>query len=435
VLGVGGGAEINEKRFAMDLAFDNIFDISSYGGKLFKADPIQLGTTWEIPGVKAATPEGKEIEKMVKAMWAKEMDAFKKEKEKEYKDILVHTERALYATAQKKAPELMKGDDRKAAEAALLTWLDEEAKGANVMIRNALTTFKGVAEKKMNELWDKIAQAVDKKFKTTLRNAKIVAALKITGLAIVIVAAAALTLAASVLGALAAPTGVGLAAGIGLALGGIATIAAASAKIYGVYSSNWPNHKTAAANLKKSVEALKEAVEYEEKKLLKTSQGASLGPKEAAKLFFANTKGKRADVAASIKSISVWTATMLQDVEKGGLAEIAIEQRLQGLEKQLAAEADKKKAAELKKHCDAGIKKIFDARVARENTRLYLRRYAALTNEGATLLASEEKLTSAALGAFLTKINDLANSKEMETLISVSKAGADFLKALIKFNG
>jgi hypothetical protein len=126
---------------------------------------------------------------------------------------------------------------------------------------------------------------------------------------------------------------------------------------------------------------------------------------------------------------------MLQDVEKGGLAEIAIEQRLQGLEKQLAAEADKKKAAELKKHCDAGIKKIFDARVARENTRLYLRRYAALTNEGATLLASEEKLTSAALGAFLTKINDLANSKEMETLISVSKAGADFLKALIKFNG
>jgi hypothetical protein len=252
VLGVGGGAEINEKRFAMDLAFDNIFDISSYGGKLFKADPIQLGTTWEIPGVKAATPEGKEIEKMVKAMWAKEMDAFKKEKEKEYKDILVHTERALYATAQKKAPELMKGDDRKAAEAALLTWLDEEAKGANVMIRNALTTFKGVAEKKMNELWDKIAQAVDKKFKTTLRNAKIVAALKITGLAIVIVAAAALTLAASVLGALAAPTGVGLAAGIGLALGGIATIAAASAKIYGVYSSNWPNHKTAAANLKRA---------------------------------------------------------------------------------------------------------------------------------------------------------------------------------------
>lgn len=417
----------------MDLAFDSTFDISAYGGKLFKADPIQLGSTWEIPGVKAATPEGKEIEKMVTALWAKEMDVFRKEKEREYKEILVHTERALYATAQKKAPELMKGGDRKAAEAALLKWLDEEAKGANVMIRNALTTFKGVAEKKMNELWDKIAQAVDRKFKTTLRNARIVAALKITGLAIVIVVAAALTIAASVLGALAAPTGVGLAAGVGLALGGIATIAAASAKIYGIYSSNWPNHKTAAANLKKNVEALKEALEYEEKKLLKTSQGASLGPKEKAKLFFANTKGKRADVAASIKSISVWTATMLQDVEKGGQAEIAIEQKLQRLEKQLAAEQDRNKAAELKKLCDEGIKKIFDSRVARENTRLYLGRYTALTNEGATLLAAEEKLTSAALGAFLVKLNDLANSKEMDTLISVGKAGADFLKALIGF--
>jgi hypothetical protein len=417
----------------MDLAFDSTFDISAYGGKLFKADPIQLGSTWEIPGVKAATPEGKEIEKMVTALWAKEMDVFRKEKEREYKEILVHTERALYATAQKKAPELMKGGDRKAAEAALLKWLDEEAKGANVMIRNALTTFKGVAEKKMNELWDKIAQAVDRKFKTTLRNARIVAALKITGLAIVIVVAAALTIAASVLGALAAPTGVGLAAGVGLALGGIATIAAASAKIYGIYSSNWPNHKTAAANLKKNVEALKEALEYEEKKLLKTSQGASLGPKEKAKLFFANTKGKRADVAASIKSISVWTATMLQDVEKGGQAEIAIEQKLQRLEKQLAAEQDRNKAAELKKLCDEGIKKIFDSRVARENTRLYLGRYTALTNEGATLLAAEEKLTSAALGAFLVKLNDFANSKEMDTLISVGKAGADFLKALIGF--
>ncbi len=417
----------------MDLTFDDSFDISNYGGKLFKADPIRLASSWDIPAAKAATPEGKEVEKMVRALWAKEMDGFKKAKEKEYKDILAFTEQALRTTAKKKGEELMKGGDRKAAEAALLKWLDEEAKGANVMIRNALTTFKGVAEKKMNELWAKIAGAVDKKFNTTLRNAKIVAALKITGLAIVIVAAAALTITASVLGALAAPTGVGLAAGVGVALGGIATIAAASAKIYGVYTTHWPSHKTAAANLKKAAEALKEALEYEEKKLLKTSQGASLGPKEKAKLFFGNTAGKRAELAESIKAISVWTATMLQDVEKGSQAELAIEKQLQALEKKLASEQDKKKAAELQKLCAASVKKIFDSRVARENTRLYLRRYAALTNEGAALLATEEKMNSAALGAFLAKIQDLANSQEMETLIAVGKSGADFLKALIQF--
>jgi hypothetical protein len=419
----------------VDLTFDDTFDISNYGGKLFKADPIRLDTSWDIPGVKAATPEGKEVEKMVKALWAKEMDGFKKAKEKEYKDILAFTEQALRTTAKKKGEELMKGGDRKAAEAALLKWLDEEAKGANVMIRNALTTFKSVAEKKMNELWAKIADAVDGKFKTTLRNARIVAALKITGLAIVIVAAAALTIAAGVLGALTAPTGVGLAAGVGLALGGIATIAAASAKIQGVYTTHWPNHKTAAANLKKAAETLKEAIEYEEKKLLKTSQGASLGPKEKAKLFFGSTQGKRAALAESIKAISVWTATMLQDVEKGGQAELAIEKQLQQLEKRLASEQDKKKAAELQKLCAASVKKIFDSRVARENTRLYLRRYAALTNEGAALLASEEKLSSAALGAFLARIQELANSQEMDTLIAVGKSGAEFLKALIAFQG
>ena len=155
----------------------------------------------------------------------------------------------------------------------------------------------------MNELWIKVAQAVDKKFKTTLRNAKIVAALKIAGLAIVIVAAAALTITASVLGALAAPTGVGLAAGIGLAIGGIATIAAAASKIHTLYAAHWPDHKTAAAAVKTGAEALRDALAYEEKKLLKTSQGATLGPKEKAKLFFGNTKGKRADLAAAIKTL------------------------------------------------------------------------------------------------------------------------------------
>lgn len=419
----------------MDVAFDNTFDLSSYGGKLFKVDPVQIGTTWQIPGVKVATPEGKEIEKLVRQMWTKEMDAYKKAKEKDYKDILMATERALYATAQKKAAELMKGGDRKSAEAAIVKWLTEEAKGANVMIGNAIATFKGISEKKMDELWGKVAAAIDKKFKTAIQKQKLIAVVKIGALVLVIVVAAALTIAASVLAAVAAPTGVGLVGGIGLALGGIASIAAAAAKIYDVYSNNWPNHKSAAVTLKKKAEALKEAIEYEEKKFLKTSQGASLGPKEKAKLFFANTKSKRDELAEAVKSITIWTATMLQDVEKGGKAELMLEQKLQELEKQLAAEKDKKKAAELKTACDGCVKTIFKSRVARENTRLYLRRYTTLTNEGTALLASEDKLTSATLGSFLAKVMDLGNSKEMEVLITVGKASADFLKTLIKLKG
>ena len=417
----------------MDLAFDNTFDISKYGGKLFRAEPIQFGTSWQIPGVTAATPEGKEVEKMVRAMWVKEMETFAKAKEKEYREVLAITERNVYATAKKKGEVLMKSGDRKTAETTLLKWLEEEAKGANVMIKNALTTLQSVAQRKMDELWTKIATAIDKKFRTSLRNAKVKAGVKIAGLVIVIIAAAALTIAASVLGALAAPTGVGLVAGIGLALGGIATIASAASKIWSVYSQNWPNHKTASASLKKNVEALKEALEYEEKKLLKTSQGAKLGPKEKAKLFFAGTKSKREAVAGSIKTLGVWTATMLQDIEKAAQAELMLEKKLGDLEKELASEKNDKKALEIKKSCDACVKKIFESRVARENTRLYLRRYAAAVDEGATLLASEDKMTSAALGNFLTKLNVLANSKEVETLIAVGKSGSEFLRALVKF--
>ncbi|MDQ2927787.1 MAG: hypothetical protein ABI330_00600 [Caldimonas sp.] len=39
----------------------------------------------------------------------------------------------------------------------------------------------------------------------------------------------------------------------------------------------------------------------------------------------------------------------------------------------------------------------------------------------------------AALGGSLKRLSDQADSKEMETLISVGKAGAEFLNALVKF--
>ena len=33
----------------------------------------------------------------------------------------------------------------------------------------------------------------------------------------------------------------------------------------------------------------------------------------------------------------------------------------------------------------------------------------------------------------IRKLNELANSKEVETLISIGKSGSEFLKALVKF--
>lgn len=125
----------------MELSFDTTFDISKYGGKLFEAKPLAIGTEWKIPGVEAATSEGQEVRKLVAAVWAKEMEAFKKAREKECKDILALTERAIYTSARRQGAELM-GADPKAAQSKLMKWLDSEAQTANALIRNALATFK-----------------------------------------------------------------------------------------------------------------------------------------------------------------------------------------------------------------------------------------------------------------------------------------------------
>jgi hypothetical protein len=312
-----------------------------------------------------------------------------------------------------------------------MKWLDEEAKGVNVMIRNALTTFKGVAEKKMNEPWDKIAQAIDRKFKTTLRNAKNVAALKITGLAIVIVVAAALTIAASVLGALwrRRPASAWLPAS--------AWRSAASRRCVGQDLRHLILEQVESQDGRGELEEERRGAEGSAR-----VRGEEAAQDEPGRLARAERQSQallcqhqgQARRRGGVDQVDLGVdGDHAARRRKGGHAEIAIEQKLQGLEKQLAAEQDKKKAAELKKLRDAGIKKIFDSRLARENNRLYLRPYTALTTEGATLLAAQEKLTSAALGAFLVKLNDLANSKEMDTLTSVGQVGADFLKALISF--
>ncbi len=416
----------------MDLNFDNTFDISAYGGKLFKADPIKFGTTWQIPGVEAATPEGKEVQKLVQDLWAKEMGTFKKAKEKEYKEVLAHTEKALYATATKKAPEFNKEKD---ALKATVDWLTKEGETANAMIRNALKTFESIAAKKMDALWTKIADIIDKKFKTKLKNAKIKAVFKIIGLSILVIAGAALAIAGAILTGLAAPTGIGALAGVGIALGGVATIAGAIAKIVAIYGAAWPDHKTASKTLQKKAEALKDALVYEEDKAAKSSDGTKLGPKEKLKLFFGNTKGKRKELEDAIKTMSVWNAKMMQSIEKHGQAEGMIETKLQELEKKLEAEKDKdsKTAKEIKQQSDACVKRIFEGRGHIENSRRYLKRYTAILEEGNVLVATEGKFDSKALSGFLGKLAQIAESKEVDTLITFGKGTADFLKGLIKF--
>jgi hypothetical protein len=419
----------------MKLTFDDTFNISAYGGKLFQADPLKLDYSLDIADVETATPEGKEVHKLVNAAWSAKMAAWKKDKEKEYKDILKLTEKALLETAKKKGPEFLKAakGDKALAANKLMQWLSEEAKGANVMIKNALSTFEGVCQKYMLELWAKVGATIDKKFKTAITKAKVKAVLKIVGLSIVIVAAAALTIAGAILAALAAPTGVGLIAGLGLAAGGIATIASAVGQIYGVVDKTWPDHKKAAKNVRDKLIVLKDALVYEEAKMDKKSDGTKLGPKEKLKLLLGNVKGKQKDVNDGLKALAMWTGKMLIDIEKSGQAELKLETKLDELDELLKKATDEKQIADIKKQQAAGVKEIFALRGARENARRYLKRYSEICDEAIKVMAEEEKLTASKLGTVVSKIEAVMASKEMETLITVGKGTVEFMKGFMKF--
>lgn len=417
----------------MDLTFNDTFDLKNYGGKhkLFDGGSMKLDYSLTIP-VDAKTPEGQEIEKMAKADWVKQMKAFKDAKEKEYREIIAVTEANVMKTAEKKKAEFMKVGGMDKAMKALKEWLDREIEGVNVMIKQALKAFEGVVQKAMNDLWTKVATAIDKKFKSDIKKQKIKAVFKIIGWAGIIVLAAAASIVAGVIGLVTAPTGVGTLAAVGVILASVATGVTAVKKIYDTYAANWPDHKKSAKLLIEKTQALKEALEYEEKKLLKTSQGDKLGPKERMKLFLGNAAGKRKELESAIKDIATWTGSILQDVEKDAKASEAFEKQIEEVEAKLKTEKDDKKAAELRKLVDEYVKHMFQKRVKMENARLYLKRYAALVIEGQNIMKDESKLTPSVLGGFLAKLQTMASSDEVGHLITAGKSGAELFKAILK---
>ena len=307
----------------MELVFKHTFDIKNYGGKLFTVSAGDAESKFVISDLDSESLPGKEMQRLMKPVWDKEMEAFKNGEEKRYKEILAETEKGIYSLAKKEVDRhmLKEGLSKKETEKKVDVFIQEEGKGANHMIQRAVEGFQIVAEKKMRELWLKAAEIVDKKLKTNLRAAKIKAGFTMAGLAVAVVVTAAVGIAAAVAGLITAPTGVGLVAGFAVAAGALATTISAAKRLHDVYVKNWPNHKTAFALLKKRSDALDEALKYEEKKATKIApldkggQAKSLGPKEKAKLLFLGTAGKRKELIESIDSMSAWVAAMERTVQ------------------------------------------------------------------------------------------------------------------------
>lgn len=414
----------------MELSFKDNFDLSNYGGKfkLFKVNPLNLEYTFTAP-VDAVTPEGKEIQKLVKVDWEKQMKSFKSAKEKEYREVIAITEANVMKTAAKKRDDLQKEGSADKRLAMLKTWIDEEVKGAEVLIRNALKSFEGIVKKQMETLWDKIAQSVDKKFKTNIRNMKITAILKIIGLVTVIVVAAAVSLAIGALGLVAAAASGGLSAipAIAAIAGGVATIAVAAKKIVDVYSANWPNHKRSSKLLETKVKALQEALAYEEKKEGKSK----LGPKEKIKLMMGNVAGKKKEVEKLVQDMLTFSRSMMQDIEKDALADADLLNKVGGMKSQLNTVQDKKKTAEITKAIEEYDAHLKDKTYKASNARRYLAAYEKLLVDADLILKEESKLDASRLGTLLANVVKIASSDAVGPLVELGKNGVKFAKAIL----
>ncbi len=150
------------------LKFNETFD-PKYKGKWFDVKPAKISGEIEVD-VDPNTPEGKDILKLLFKLYKKEMAAFRKDKEKLYADVIATTEKNIEKSLEKKKKALK---DQKKVE----RWLQEEVKGANVMIKNANKTLEATWKTRAQEIYKRAAAAVDKKYNTNFIEKKIDAAL------------------------------------------------------------------------------------------------------------------------------------------------------------------------------------------------------------------------------------------------------------------
>lgn len=147
------------------LSFDYMFD-PHCKSKLFEVKPVKVKYSVDVD-VDLKREDGKKLAQTMLLMWKKDVVNFHKEREKVYNEAIAATEKNIKRTAAKKK-------DLKPKEVE--KWLEAEAKTANTMIKKANQAFVQSAQARSQKVFDKVAEAVDKKYKSTFRHQKFNAA-------------------------------------------------------------------------------------------------------------------------------------------------------------------------------------------------------------------------------------------------------------------
>lgn len=412
----------------MQLQFKDTFK-PKYAGKIFTVTPANLTYEIEIP-VDPITDEGKAIKKLTETLWAKEMQKFRATKEKEYAAAIAETERNIYKSLAKRAKT---EQDPKKLEA----WLNEEVKGANVMIAGAIKTLESLVSSKAEEVYKKAAEAVDKKYNAHLRQKKIKAGLRIAGHVALILVAGALAIAAGAAGvaitALTAGAGsVSFVAVAPVVLGALVTVVKSGKAIHSTVQKEWPTCEKALDQLGKSTEALIKSVEYQNKKRAKQDLTGKLGPKERIKLFLNDIKGDVKAVESSLNNCRAYSVTLSQKIELLANRITEFQKPIDDLHDAAKKDPDSKQAkqaaAEAQKLVTQQVKALQKLGKARD----FVKQLNPAIVEGEKLVASTDVEDVAKLKGFLGKVQKLANNQSLNEAITETTAVINGVITLVK---
>jgi hypothetical protein len=272
---------------AITMTYKDTFD-SGYKGKYLTGPKADIDYTLTIEA-DPKTPEGKELQTEVEKSWKVMMQTFRKAQEKKFKDAIAATEKIV--------------EKKNKTEKELKEFVDT----ANIMLKKGIEAMQSQVDGVAQEVYKKAVDKVAKKFKKAIRAEKVKAAIKIAIFVGIILTAAAVSIAATVLtGGAAAP----------LIIAAIITGLGALKKSYDTISTNWPTQQKALKALADSTAALADAIKFEEKKAEDLIVKGKIKKTDKLKTLVTNLGGKKKDVDKNIKLLQNFIGKSRQDVEK-----------------------------------------------------------------------------------------------------------------------
>jgi phosphate uptake regulator len=279
------------------IEFNDKFTTKSPDPSILTAPTAEVKYSFDAD-VELKTDEGKQLQGIIAVEFQKKMKNWKTEQERKFDEAIKWT---VENYKKKKEAAIKAQETKKFGEE-----MEKFAETANQLLKQGIQTMLDQVEVVAKDMFKKAIETIAKKMKRAINLKKLIAVGKIIAFTGLIIVAAALAIAVTVLShGAAAP----------LILGAIVTGVGAAKKIYDTANKAWPTRAKAANALANALDEYVKAVAYELKKQV-DEQTRSLGPKERIKRAMNSVSGKRKDVISAIKDLETWGNAIKSSIEK-----------------------------------------------------------------------------------------------------------------------